>query len=99
MKKYLTDKNIQNSDLIAVFQRCPFGEPTDDCPFIPYHQLNDIEEQIRLLNTLSEDTLQQLRSFHRSCVTVRQSQTSLNKTKINDGSGKLSRLLKRNRSH
>jgi len=99
MKKYLTDKNIQNADLIAVFQRCPFEEATDDCPFVPYHQLNDVEEQIRQLNTLSEDGLQQLRSFHRSCVAVRQSQTSLNKAKINDGTGKLSRLLKRNRNY
>ncbi len=97
MKKYLTDKNIQNADLIAVFQRCPFDEPTGDCPFIPYQQLNDMEEQIRLLNTLPEDELQQLRTIHRSCIAARQK--GLNKTRINDGPGKFSRLFKRNRNH
>ena len=84
MKKYLTDKNIENSDLIAVFQRCPFEEPTNDCPFIPYHQLNDVEEQIRVLNILDEDTLQQLRSFHRSCIVVRKSQMELNEANSNE---------------
>ncbi len=79
MKKYLTDKNIQNADLIAVFQRCPFGKTTDDCLFLPYHRLNDIEEQIRQLNALDEDTLQQLRSFHRSCIIIRRSQMAPNK--------------------
>jgi hypothetical protein len=98
MKKYLTTKNIENADLIAVSQRCPFEEATDDCPFVPYHQLNDMEEQIRQLNTLDEATLQRLRSFHRLCVAVRQSQNGLNKTKNNDGPGELSRLLKRNRN-
>lgn len=93
MKKYLTDENIKNADLIAVFQRCPFNEPINDCPFVPYHQLNDIEEQIRLLNTLSEDTLQQLRSWHRSCIALRQSQMNSKTTKINVASKKNSQII------
>ena len=88
MKKYLTAKNVENADLIAVFQRCPFGKPTDDCPFLPYHRLNDIEEQIRQLNALNEDALQQLRSFHRSCIIIRRSQTALNKTNLDELSAK-----------
>lgn len=88
MKKYLTDKNVENADLIAVFQRCPFEEATGDCPFIPYHRLNDVEEQIRQLNTLDEDTLQQLRSFHRSCIIIRRSQTAPNKANSNELSAK-----------
>ncbi len=84
MKKYLTTKNVENADLIAVFQRCPFGEPTDDCPFLPYHRLNDIEEQIRQLNVLDEETLRQLRSFHRSCIVLRRNQIELNKANSNE---------------
>jgi hypothetical protein len=84
MKKYLTDKNIENADLIAVFQRCPFEETTDDCPFVPYHWLNDVNEQIRQLNTLDESTLQQLRSYHRSCIVVRRNQMELNEANSNE---------------
>ncbi|WP_372932083.1 hypothetical protein [Mariniphaga sediminis] len=84
MNKYLTAKNIENAELIAVFQRCPFEEATSDCPFIPYHRLNDVEEQIRQLNTLDEATLQQLRSFHRSCIVVRRSQMELNEANSNE---------------
>lgn len=82
--KYLTDKNIENADVIAVFQRCPFDEATRDCPFIQYHQLNDLEEQIRQLNTLDKDILQQLRSFHRWCIVVRRSQIELNEANSNE---------------
>ena len=84
MNKYLTAKNLENADLIAVFQRCPFEETTSDCPFIPYHQLNDVEEQIRQLNTLDEATLQQLRSFHRSCIVLRRNQMELNEANSNE---------------
>ena len=84
MNKYLTAKNIENADLIAVFQRCPFDEATNDCPFILYHRLIDMKEQIRQLNTLDEATLQQLRSFHRSCVVVRRSQMELNEANSNE---------------
>ncbi|MDX9882242.1 MAG: hypothetical protein RBS73_09260 [Prolixibacteraceae bacterium] len=84
MNKYLTAKNIENADLIAVSQRCPFEEVTRDCPFIPYHRLNDLDEQIRQLNTLDEDTLQQLRSFHRSCIVVRRSQMELNEANFKE---------------
>ncbi|WP_139249567.1 hypothetical protein [Mariniphaga anaerophila] len=78
------EKNIKNTDLIAVFQRCPFGEPTADCPFVPYHQLNNMEKQIRVLNTLDEATLEQLRSFHRSCVVERRNQADANTGKSNE---------------
>lgn len=84
MKKYLTENNFKNADLIAVFERCPFEEATRDCPFIPYHQLNDVEEQIRQLNTLDKATLQQLRSFHRSCIVVRRNQMELNEANSNE---------------
>jgi len=84
MNKYLTAKNIENADLIAVFQRCPFEEATNDCPFAPYHQLNHVEEQIRQLNTFDEATLQQLRSFHRSCIVMRRNQIELNEVNSNE---------------
>jgi hypothetical protein len=81
MKKYLTRKNIKNADLISAFTRCPFGDPAEDCPFIPYYKLNNPAEQIRLMNTLSDEELQQLRSHHQSCIALRQAQMILNRQK------------------
>jgi hypothetical protein len=84
MNKYLTDKNIENADLIATFQRCPFGDATENCPFIPYHRLNDPEEQIRIINTLPEEKLRELRSLHRECIVLRRTQMKLNKANSNE---------------
>jgi hypothetical protein len=81
MKKYLTRKNIKNADLISAFTRCPFGDPVEDCPFIPYYKLNNPAEQIRLMSTFSERELQQLRSHHQSCIALRQAQMILNRQK------------------
>lgn len=77
MKKYLTKKNIKNADMVSAFIRCPFGEPSEDCPFIPYYGINNAEKQIDLMNTLSEQKLQQLRSHHRSCIALRRGQIVL----------------------
>ena len=71
---YLTEKNIKNADLVSASLRCPFGETVADCPFIQFYKLSNPEEQIRLLNTLSEPGLEQLRSHHRSCIALRRSQ-------------------------
>lgn len=80
MKEYLTKKNIENADLVSAFIRCPFGEPLDDCPMIPYYGINNAEKQIVLMNTLSEQKLQQLRSHHQSCIALRRSQLIINQT-------------------
>ncbi len=77
MKKYLTKKNIKNADMVSAFISCPFGEPSEDCPFIPYYGINNAGKQIDLMNTLSEPKLQQLRSHHQSCVALRRSQIVL----------------------
>lgn len=77
---YLTEKNIKNADMVSAFTRCPFGETVEDCPFIPYYGLNNPPEQIRLMNTLSEQELEQLRSHHRSCIALRRGQTVVNET-------------------
>lgn len=77
MKKYLTKKNIKNADMVSAFTRCPFGEPIEDCPFIPYYGINNAVKQIDLMNTLSEQKLQQLRSHHQSCIALRRSKEIL----------------------
>jgi len=77
MKKYLTKNNIKNADMINAFTRCPFGETVEDCPFIPYYGINDAGKQIDLMNTLPENELQQLRSYHQSCIALRRSQNVL----------------------
>jgi hypothetical protein len=81
MKKYLTRKNIKNADLISAFIRCPFGDTVEDCPFIPYYKLNNPAEQISLMNTLSDDELQQLRSHHQSCIALRQARLIVDRQK------------------
>lgn len=80
MKEYLTKKNIENADMVSAFIRCPFGEPSDDCPFIPYYGINNAGKQIDLMNSLSEHELQQLRSHHQSCIALRRSQLIINQT-------------------
>jgi hypothetical protein len=80
MKEYLTRKNIENADMVSAFIRCPFGEPLEDCPFIPYYGINNAGKQIDLMNTLSEQKLQQLRSHHQSCIALRRSQVIINDT-------------------
>ena len=80
MKKYLTKKNIKNADMVSAFISCPFGEPVEDCPFIPYYGINNAGKQIDLINTLSEQKLQQLRSHHQSCIALRRSKNVLEST-------------------
>lgn len=80
MKEYLTKKNIENADMVSAFIRCPFGNPVEDCPFIPYYGINNAGKQIDLMNTLSEQKLQQLRSHHQSCIALRRSQLIINDT-------------------
>lgn len=81
MKKYLTRKNIKNADLVSAFTRCPFGDPVEGCPFVPYYKLENPQEQIRLMNTFSDEGLQQLRSHHRSCIALRQARLILDRQK------------------
>ncbi len=71
---YLTEKNIKNADLVSAFLRCPVGEAVADCPFIQAYQLNKPEEQIKLLNALSEPELEQLRSHQRTCIALRRAE-------------------------
>ncbi len=68
---YLNKKNIKNADLVSAFMQCPFGDTTSNCPFIPYQNLNNPEEQINALNQLPQNELQQLRTFHNKCTTTR----------------------------
>ena len=77
---YLTEKNIRNADMVSAFLCCPFGETVADCPFIAYYKLNNPQEQIRLLNTLSQQEFEQLRSHHRSCIALRRSQILIDET-------------------
>lgn len=73
--------NIQNStimftnikyrqylDLVNPITACPFGEPIAECPFMPFHKMNDPEKQIRQIETLLETELETLRQFHHSCI-------------------------------
>lgn len=71
---YQIKKNLENADLVSAFLRCPVGEAVIDCPFIQAYQLNNPEEQIRILNTLSEPELEQLRSHHRTCLALRRAE-------------------------
>lgn len=75
---YQTEKNNRNADLVSAFLRCPFDEPVADCPFIQAYHLNNPEEQISILNSLSEPELEQLRSHHRTCIALRRADFLIN---------------------
>ena len=63
-----TEKIRQNADLINPISSCPFGEPITECPFIPYYTLNNEREQIMQIDAISQEELNELRKFHRSCM-------------------------------
>lgn len=57
----------QNADLVVPFSACPFGEPVDGCPFIPYYKLNDERVQILKIIDIPQEKLDEMRTFHRTC--------------------------------
>lgn len=58
----------QNADLVVPFTSCPFGKPINECPFIPYYELNNEREQIKQIIEIPQGKLEELRKFHRSCM-------------------------------
>ena len=65
---YLDDKFIKHADLVVPFNGCAFGYPVDDCPFKKYWNVQDPAERIEPIAILSEETLDNLRTFHRKCI-------------------------------
>jgi hypothetical protein len=63
-----TEKIHQNADLLVPISACPFGEPIDECPFIPYYLLNDEQKQMELVEIIPQERLDELRKFHRACM-------------------------------
>ena len=63
-----TEKTRQNADLLVPISACPFGEPIDECPFIPYYALNDEQKQMEQIEIIPQERLDELRKFHRACM-------------------------------
>jgi len=63
-----TEKIRQNADLLVPISACPFGEPIDECPFIPYYALSDEQKQMELVEIIPQERLDELRKFHRACM-------------------------------
>ncbi|MGD9929376.1 MAG: hypothetical protein AB7U05_05115 [Mangrovibacterium sp.] len=63
-----TPKIRKNADLINAISACPMGEPVNDCPFLPYYQLNNERDRIMQIETIPQEELDQMRIFHRDCV-------------------------------
>lgn len=66
-----TEKNIKYADLIVPFTKCPLGEPVSDCRFVSYWKIEDLEERIRPVDDLPEEKLDELRAFHRKCLSLK----------------------------
>ena len=64
----LNDKYLKNADLIIPFQRCSLGNPVTDCPFVKYWNTEDPDNQIQSILTVSNEELENLRTFHRKCM-------------------------------
>jgi len=62
------EKYLENADLIIPFQRCSFGKPVTDCPFIKYWNIENTDVQILPILTLPVEELEYLRDFHRKCM-------------------------------
>ena len=63
-----TEKIRQNADLLVPISACPFGEPNEECPFIPYYGLKDEYKQMKLVEIIPQERLDELRQFHRDCM-------------------------------
>ena len=68
MSSINTEKIRLNADLINPISACPFGEPIAECPFIPYHTLNNEREQIMKIDIIPQAELDELRKVHRACI-------------------------------
>ncbi len=65
---YFDDKFIKYADLVVPFNGCPLGYPVDDCPFINYWSVQDPADRIEPIAILPEETLDNMRTFHRKCI-------------------------------
>lgn len=68
MSSIYTKKIRQNADLVNPMSKCPFGEPIDECPFIPFYAMKNERKQIEQIETLPQEELDRLRKFHRACM-------------------------------
>ena len=65
---FLDKKKIEYSDLVISFNGCPLGYPVYDCPFVKYWDIQDPAERIEPIAKISEETLDNMRTFHRKCI-------------------------------
>lgn len=77
-----SEKNIKYADLIVPFIKCPLGEAVANCPFIDYWKIGDEEKQIGLVDELPEEKLDELRAFHRKCLTIKIEKTQNESARI-----------------
>lgn len=68
MSSLYTEKIRQNADLLVPISECPFGDPVDECPFIPYYALKDERKQMEQVKVIPQEELDELRIFHRTCM-------------------------------
>lgn len=68
MSSINTEKIRKNADLINPITACPFGDPITECPFIPYYGIKDERKQIKQIEVIPQDDLDELRTFHRACM-------------------------------
>lgn len=64
-----TEKDIKYADLVVPFTKCPLGEAVKDCPFMVYWKIEGQGKRIKLIEELPEAKLDELRGFHRKCLT------------------------------
>ncbi|MGV8134127.1 MAG: hypothetical protein AB2L20_02845 [Mangrovibacterium sp.] len=63
-----TTKIRENADLVNPISKCPFGEPVTECPFLPYYELKNEQEQVAQIETIPQEKLDELRRLHRTCM-------------------------------
>ncbi|MEL7589102.1 MAG: hypothetical protein AAGU19_20490 [Prolixibacteraceae bacterium] len=68
MVSLYTTKIRQNADLVNPMSKCPFGEPVSQCPFLPYYEMENEQEQVAQIETLPQEKLDEMRRFHRTCM-------------------------------
>jgi len=52
------------SKLYGLVMQCPFGDECHDCPLKEIRKINDFEKQIEIIDSMTNDEINKIASFH-----------------------------------
>ena len=68
MSNQYANKAEKYAGLIVPFSFCTIGLPVCNCPFKKYWTERSIQKKVELINSMSDEELTSLLSFHQQCI-------------------------------